>query len=256
MTDSHPKAPNSNPQSGNADPANGGPAPGNPESGSTHAGSTHAGATFASQAYAAAAQDGARQEGAVHDGASSTAGHAEDGAPGTDALAAAEAEKAEMKDKLLRTLADMENLRRRTEKEVADARAYAVTAFARDMLTVADNIHRALDAVPAQARAQMDDALKGLIEGIELTERDLMKSMERHGVRKLAPEGGKFDPNLHQAMFEVPDPSVPSGQVVQVVQDGYVIGERVLRPAMVGVAKGGPKPAPAAQGNGGSDSAA
>ena len=261
MTDSHPKAPNSNPQSGNADPANGGPAPGNPESGTTHAGSahagpTHTGATFASQAYAAAAQDGARQEGAGHDAASSTAGQAEDGAPGTDALAAAEAEKAEMKDKLLRTLADMENLRRRTEKEVADARAYAVTAFARDMLTVADNIHRALDAVPAEARAQMDDALKALIEGIELTERDLMKSMERHGVRKLAPEGGKFDPNLHQAMFEVPDPSVPSGQVVQVVQDGYVIGERVLRPAMVGVAKGGPKPAPAAQGNGGSDSAA
>lgn len=261
MTDSHPKAPNSNPQSGNADPANGGPAPGNPESGathpgSTHPGSTHAGATFASQAYAAAAQDGARQEAAGHDAASSTAGQAEDAAPATDALAAAEAEKAEMKDKLLRTLADMENLRRRTEKEVADARAYAVTAFARDMLTVADNIHRALDAVPAEARAQMDEALKGLIEGIELTERDLMKSMERHGVRKLAPEGGKFDPNLHQAMFEVPDPSVPSGQVVQVVQDGYVIGERVLRPAMVGVAKGGPKPAPAAQGNGGSDSAA
>lgn len=244
MTDSHPKAPNHNPQSGNADPANQGPAPGKPE----------AGAAFASQAYAAAAQDSARQEGS-HEAAAPQVGQGENAAPGADALAAAEAEKAEMKDKLLRTLADMENLRRRTEKEVADARAYAVTAFARDMLTVADNIHRALDAVPAEARTQMDDALKALIEGIELTERDLMKSMERHGVRRLSPEGGKFDPNLHQAMFEVPDPSVPSGQVVQVVQDGYVIGERVLRPAMVGVAKGGPKPTPAGQGNGGSDGA-
>jgi molecular chaperone GrpE len=249
MTDSHPKDPNHNPQSGNADPANGGPAPRHQE----------AGAAFASQAYAAAAQEGAQKGTRQDEGHGATApraGGVDDAAPGTDALAAAEAEKAEMKDKLLRTLADMENLRRRTEKEVADARAYAVTAFARDMLTVADNIHRALDAVPAEARVQMDDALKALIEGIELTERDLMKSMERHGVRKLSPEGGKFDPNLHQAMFEVPDPSVPSGQVVQVVQDGYVIGERVLRPAMVGVAKGGPKPAPAGHGNGGSDSAA
>ncbi|MCC5978573.1 MAG: nucleotide exchange factor GrpE [Salinarimonas sp.] len=207
-----------------------------------------AGAAFASQAYAAAARDGA----AGHDPQDEAA----PGAPGADAVAAAEAEKAEMKDRLLRTLADMENLRRRTEKEVADARAYAVTAFARDMLTVADNIHRALDAVPDEARAAMNDALKGLIEGIELTERDLMKSLERHGVRKLAPEGEKFDPNLHQAMFEVPNPEVPSGQVVQVVQDGYVIGERVLRPAMVGVAKGGPKGAPKAGSNGGSDSAA
>ncbi len=187
-----------------------------------------AAASFGAQAYANAASE--------HD---QVAGNAQSDA---DPLAAAEAEKAEMKDKLLRTLADMENLRRRTEKEVADARAYAVTAFARDMLTVADNIHRALGSVPAEARDQMDGALKALIDGIELTERDLLKTMERHGVRKLAPEGEKFDPNLHQAMFEVPNPEVPSGQVVQVVQDGYVIGERVLRPAMVGVAKGGPKP--------------
>lgn len=169
-----------------------------------------------------------------------------------DPIAVLEAEKADLKDKLLRTLADMENLRRRTEREVADARAYAVTGFARDMLNVADNIRRALDAVPEQSRAAMDEALRALVEGIELTERDLLKTMERHGVKKLSPEGGRFDPNLHQAMFEVPNPDVPNGQVVQVVQDGYVIGERVLRPALVGVAKGGPKSAP----NGESGSAA
>ena len=249
MTNSHHKAPNANPEPVETAPGQDG------QSGAgTAAGmSGQAGAAFASQAYAAAAQDAAPQEGAGADAASAQAASAD---PHSDALAAAEAEKAEMKDKLLRTLADMENLRRRTEKEVADARAYAVTAFARDMLTVADNIHRALEAVPAESRDAMDGALKSLIEGIELTERDLMKSMERHGVRKLTPQGEKFDPNLHQAMFEVPDPSVPSGQVVQVMQDGYVIGERVLRPAMVGVAKGGPKPAPAAQANGGSDGAA
>lgn len=177
---------------------------------------------------------------------------AQDAQGDIDPIAVLEAEKADLKDKLLRTLADMENLRRRTEREVADARAYAVTGFARDMLNVADNIRRALDAVPEQSRAAMDEALRALVEGIELTERDLLKTMERHGVKKLSPEGGRFDPNLHQAMFEVPNPDVPNGQVVQVVQDGYVIGERVLRPALVGVAKGGPKAAP----NGESGSAA
>jgi molecular chaperone GrpE len=166
------------------------------------------------------------------------------------ALVALEAERADLKDKLLRTLADMENLRRRTQREVADARAYAVTAFARDMLTVADNIHRALESVPEEAKANMGDALKALIEGIELTERDLQKTLERHGVRKLSPEGEKFDPNLHQAMFEIPNPDLPSGSVVQVMQEGYVIGERVLRPAMVGVSKGGPKANAASQGQG------
>jgi molecular chaperone GrpE len=135
----------------------------------------------------------------------------------------------------------MENLRRRTEREVADARAYAVTNFARDMLNVADNIRRGVESVPAEARAEADGALKALIEGVELTERDLLKTLERHGVRRLDPQGQKFDPNLHQAMFEVPNPDVPNGTVVQVVQTGYVIGDRVLRPALVGVAKGGPK---------------
>jgi molecular chaperone GrpE len=158
-----------------------------------------------------------------------------------DALAAVEAERDDLKERLLRALADVENMRRRTAREVADARVYGITNFARDMLTVADNIRRALDAVPPEARESADGILKGLVEGIELTERDFLKTMERHGVRKLEPQGEKFDPNLHQAMFEVPNPDVPTGTVVQVVQSGYVIGERVLRPALVGVSKGGPK---------------
>ncbi|MFE1603193.1 nucleotide exchange factor GrpE [Methylobacterium sp. ID0610] len=158
-----------------------------------------------------------------------------------DALAALEAEKLDLKDKLLRTLADMENLRRRTEREVADARTYAVTNFARDMLNVADNVRRALDSVPADQRETAEGALKALLDGIELTGRDLAKSLERHGVRPVEPQGQRFDPNLHQAMFEVPNPDVANGTVVQVVQTGYVIGDRVLRPALVGVSKGGPK---------------
>jgi molecular chaperone GrpE len=162
-----------------------------------------------------------------------------------DPVAVLEAEKADLKDKLLRTLADMENLRRRTEREVGDARSYAVTNFARDMLNVADNIRRALESVPGDARESAEGAFKALVEGIELTERDLLKTLERHGVRRLEPQGQKFDPHMHQAMFEMPNPDVPSGTVVQVVQTGYAIGERVLRPALVGVAKGGPK-APAA----------
>jgi molecular chaperone GrpE len=166
-------------------------------------------------------------------------------APAPDPVAVLEAEKAELKDKLLRTLADMENLRRRTEKDVADARVYGVTKFARDMLDVADNLRRALDAMPQEARDGADGAFKGLIEGVDLTERDLLKKMESHGVRKVEPAGEKFDPNFHQAMFEIPDETQPNGTVMQVVQAGYKIGERVLRPALVGVSKGGPKVAPA-----------
>ena len=166
---------------------------------------------------------------------------AEPGIP--DALAALIAERDELKDRTLRTLAEMENLRRRTEREVADARTYAVTNFARDLLTAADNIRRAIESVPAEARETADGAFKALLDGIELTERDLAKTFERHGVKLLEPKGQRFDPNRHQAMFEVPDAEVPSGTVVQVMQAGYVLGDRVLRPALVGVAKGGPKPA-------------
>src|SRR3954465_878160 len=161
--------------------------------------------------------------------------------PEADRLAQLEAEKTDLREKRRRPLADMENLRRRTEREIADARTYAVSNFARDMLTVADNFQRAIDSVPAEARAAGEPALKALIEGVELTERDMLKTLERYGVKRIDPEGQKFDPNLHQAMFEVPNPNVPNGTVIQVVQTGYVIGDRVLRPALVGVAKGGPK---------------
>ncbi|WP_321336839.1 nucleotide exchange factor GrpE [uncultured Cohaesibacter sp.] len=152
-----------------------------------------------------------------------------------------EKEASEMKDQLLRTVADMENLRRRTEKEIRDAKQFSVTSFARDMLAVADNLRRGLEAIPEDERANADGALKALLEGTEMTEREMLKTLEKHGVKKLNPEGEKFDPNYHQAMFEVPNPDVPNNSVIQVVQSGYVIGTRVLRPAMVGVAKGGPK---------------
>jgi molecular chaperone GrpE len=164
-------------------------------------------------------------------------------APEADPIAVLEAEKADLKDKMLRLMADMENLRRRTEREIADARTYAVANFARDMLNVADNVRRAIESVPEEARSTAEGAFKALIEGIDLTERDLLKNLERHGVKKLDPQGQKFDPNVHQAMFEIPNADVPNGTVLQVVQSGYVIGERVLRPALVGVSKGGPKAA-------------
>ncbi|MEQ1952050.1 nucleotide exchange factor GrpE [Mesorhizobium sp. CN2-181] len=150
-------------------------------------------------------------------------------------------ENEELKDRALRTVAEMENLRRRTAREIQDARAYAVANFARDMLSVSDNLRRALEAIPAEVRAAADAGLSALVEGVEMTERSMLSTLERHGVKKLDPEGEKFDPHFHQAMFEVPNPQVPANTVVQVVQPGYSIGERVLRPAMVGVAKGGPK---------------
>ncbi len=154
-------------------------------------------------------------------------------------------EAADWRDKMLRTLAEMENLRKRTAREVSDARSYGITGFARDVLDIADNLQRALDAVPAETRESADPMLKTLIEGVELTERSLLNALEKNGVRKFDPTGEKFNPNFQQAMYEVPDPSVPAGTVVQVVQAGYMIGERVLRPALVGVSKGGARTAPA-----------
>jgi molecular chaperone GrpE len=154
------------------------------------------------------------------------------------------AENADLKDRLLRALAEMENLRRRTEREVADARVYGVSAFARDMLTVADNLARALEGVPPEARANAEGALKSLIEGVELTARDFQSALARHGVNKLEPLGEKFDPNFHQAMYEAPHEALPAGAVAKVVQSGWKIGERVLRPALVGVSKGAAKTAP------------
>jgi molecular chaperone GrpE len=157
-------------------------------------------------------------------------------------------ENAEMRDRLLRTLADMENLRRRTEREKADTARYAITNFARDVLTVGDNLKRTMDHVPAEAAAQ-DPALKTFLEGVELTERELLNVLERHGVTRIEPLGQRFDPNFQQAMFEVQNPDVAEGTVVDVMQAGYAIGDRCLRPALVAVAKGGAKQAKA-QGDG------
>lgn len=156
----------------------------------------------------------------------------------TEALAK---EAAESRDKMLRTLAEMENLRKRTAREVADARTYGIAGFARDVLDIADNLQRALDAVPADARATAEPGLKALIEGVELTERSMLNALEKNGVKKFDPIGEKFDPNFQQAMYEVPDSSVAAGTVVQVVQAGFTLGERVLRPALVAVSKGGAK---------------
>jgi molecular chaperone GrpE len=154
-------------------------------------------------------------------------------------------ENEELKDRALRLAADMENLRRRTARDVHDARTYAIANFARDMLSVSDNLLRAIEAVPAEAKEAGGAGLTSLLEGVEMTERAMLAALERHGVKRLAPEGEKFDPNFHQAMFEVERPDVPANTVVQVIQPGYSIGERVLRPAMVGIAKGGPKQAAA-----------
>jgi len=150
-----------------------------------------------------------------------------------------EAEINALKDQALRIAAEMENLRRRTQKDVADARNFSISGFARDMLGVADNLRRAIDHVSEEDRE--NSGVKTLMEGVEMTERELHNNMEKHGVKKLEPKDEKFDPNFHQAMFEVPNTEVPNNTVMEVVQVGYVIGERVLRPAMVGVSKGGPK---------------
>ncbi|MDR3407477.1 MAG: nucleotide exchange factor GrpE [Methylovirgula sp.] len=152
-------------------------------------------------------------------------------------------ENGELKDRLLRTLAEMENLRRRTDKEVADAKLYGVSSFARDMLSFADNLRRTVENIPDELRKSADPAVKTLISGIEVTERDFLSRLARHGAKKMEPLGGKFDPNLHEALYEVPDESVPNGTVVKVIEDGYTIGERMLRPAKVAISRGGAKSA-------------
>jgi molecular chaperone GrpE len=158
-------------------------------------------------------------------------------------IARLEAEKTDLTDRLLRLAADMDNLRRRTERDVIDARKYAVTKFAGDMLAVGDNLQRALDAVPAERRQAGDEAFSALLDGVEMTAREMERLLERNGITRIAAKGERFDPNRHQAMFEVPDSSVPAGTVVEVVQDGYQIADRVLRAALVGVSKDAPAPA-------------
>jgi molecular chaperone GrpE len=158
-----------------------------------------------------------------------------------DPVEALRAENAELRDRLLRTVAEMENLRKRNERELADKGKYAIASFARDMLTATDSLSRALMTLPPEARESVDGTVRSLIDGIDMTEREMQRLLAKHGVVPIEAEGQKFDPHKHQAMFEVPDPSKPEGTVVQVVQTGFAIGDRVLRPAMVGVAKGGPK---------------
>ncbi|HEX3810586.1 MAG TPA: nucleotide exchange factor GrpE [Rhizomicrobium sp.] len=160
----------------------------------------------------------------------------------SDAL---KAEVADLKDRLLRALADGENTRRRAERDKLDASQYAVTKFARDMLQIADNFARALEACPREKLDAADPQVKAVIEGVEVTERQLLSTLERYGVKQIETEGAKFDPNLHQAIAEVPGEGRAPGTIVTVVQHGYTIGDRLLRPAMVTVARkesGAPDP--------------
>jgi len=159
-----------------------------------------------------------------------------------DELARAKAEAAEFRDQLLRALAETENLRRRAQREKEDAQKFGIAGFARDMVPVADNLRRALEAVAPEALAN-DEALRNLVTGVEMTERQLLAGFEKHGLKRIEPMGQRFDSNLHQAMFEVPGSGQPAGTVVQVLQPGYVLNDRLIRPAMVGVAKGEPLPA-------------
>ena len=152
-------------------------------------------------------------------------------------LQALQAEVDILRDQRLRALAEAENIRRRADKEKADASQYAVTKFARDMLGIADNFARALAAVPAHIRDAADPQVKAVLDGVEATDRQLIQTLERYGVKPVDTSDGKFDPNLHQAIAEVPGNGKPAGAIVDVVQQGYTIGERLLRPAMVTVAK-------------------
>src|SRR5712692_4988220 len=155
-------------------------------------------------------------------------------------LAALEAELADTKDRLLRALAETENVRRRFQREREDAQKYAISGFAKDLLSAVDNLRRALDAVP---EAEVTDArTRSLLDGVAVTERELLAALERHGVRRIDPKGERFDHNFHQAIFEAERPGAPAGTVIEVLQPGYVLHDRLLRPAMVGVAKGGAKP--------------
>ena len=146
-------------------------------------------------------------------------------------------ENADLKDRVLRAMAETENLRKRAEREKAEATLYAATNFARDLLSVSDSMGKALEMMPDDALKNADEATRNLINGIELTRRELLNSFQKHGILEVDPMDEKFDPHFHQAMFEVPGTDKPNGTVVQVVQTGFKIGERVLRPALVGVAK-------------------
>jgi molecular chaperone GrpE len=182
--------------------------------------------------------DGSEPQGDIETATSAAAPEESD--PLTVALQvidALRAENAELKERVLRTLADMENLRKRAEREKAEATLYAATNFALDLLSVADNFSRALAAITPDQRAAADEVSNNLLAGIEVTERELLNVFDRHGIKRIDALGQKFDPHMHQAMFEVPAADQPPGTVVQVMQNGYAIGNRCLRPALVGVSK-------------------
>ena len=160
-----------------------------------------------------------------------------------DVIAALRRELSEVRDKNLRLLANMENLRRRTDEEKTSSARYAITRFATDIVSVGDNFQRAITAVPAGA-AEADPALKSLLDGVQMTEREYLNVLERHGVKRMVSKGAIFSPHYHQPMMQVPNAEVPAGTILQVFQDGYTIGDRLLRAAVVTVAEGGPKPAP------------
>ena len=155
-----------------------------------------------------------------------------------DMIAKLEADVAEARDRMLRAMAETENVRRRLEREREDTARYAISRFAGDMLTVADNLRRALEAVPAGAM-EKDEFLAKLVNGVGATEKNLLQVLEKNGVKKLAPAGQKFDPNFHEVLFEIDAPDQPAGTVVQVLEAGYTIGDRLLRPARGAAAKGG-----------------
>lgn len=187
-------------------------------------------------AAAAAASDMAEADVANGTGSAEAAGESgSDG--GEDTLDALLAERDALKDQLLRALADVENMRRRTERELETARRYGHTGFARDLVGAIDNLALALEAAPKDEAARTAEAIDGLVTGLEMSWKEIQATMERHGVRRISPQGEKFDYNFHQAMFEMPHPDHPPGTVVEVVQHGYVLHDRLLRPAMVGVSK-------------------
>jgi molecular chaperone GrpE len=189
-----------------------------------------------------------------------TPGEGAPGAPGTasqsgagqrtahEVIAALEAEAADLKDRLLRAHAEVENIRKRSEREKEETAKYAITRLAREIVNVGDNFQRAIDAVPPGA-ADQDSALKSFLEGVTMTERELLNVLERYGIRRVQPMNEIFNPHLHQAVMEIARSDVPTGTIVQVFQAGFMIEDRVLRPAMVAVAKGGPKPAPGPEGS-------
>ena len=205
----------------------------------------------ADDAAAAASPSGAGADAPADEDGAAAAGETAPEAEGApEAAPEAEAEDpspedeiADLKDKLLRTLADMENLRRRSQKERQDALRYGASGLALEILTVADNLRRALESAPADDGPE-DGALAGFVEGVELTEKSLHAALERQGVRRIEPEGEKFDPQFHEAMLEVPAPGAAPGTVVQVLEVGYVIHERLLRPAKVSIARATPEDAP------------